>query len=87
MYTATVLQYLKKYGQKIDREIAKDIGISLPQVHTTISALELTKAVSSCNVINFEDGVPVEGLLCRISGYIPPAAHGRKATPQTITAE
>lgn len=87
MYTAPVMQYLKKHGQKFDREIAKDTGISLPQVHTTISALELTKAVSSCSVINFEGGVAVEGLLCRISGYIPPAAPGRKATPQTITAE
>lgn len=86
MYTAPVMQYLKKHGQKLDREIAKDIGISLPQVRATISALELTKAVSSCNVINFEDGVAVEGLLCRISGYIPPAAPGRKATPQLTVA-
>jgi DNA-binding Lrp family transcriptional regulator len=87
MYTAKILQYVKKHGQKLDREIAKDIGISLPQVRNTISALELTKAVSSCNVINFEKGVAVEGLLCRISGYIPPAASGRKAAPQSIAAE
>lgn len=86
MFTAKILQYLKKHGQKLDREIAIDTGISLPQVRTTISALELTKAVSSCNVINFEDGVAVEGLLCRISGYIPPAAPGRKATPQATVA-
>lgn len=87
MYTAPVIQCLKKHGQKLDREIAKETGISLPQVRTTISALELIKAVSSCNVITFEGGVPVEGLLCRISGYIPPAAPGRKATPQTVVAE
>ncbi len=87
MHTTPIIQYLKKHGQKLDWEIAKDIGISLSQVHTTISALELTKAVSSCNVINFESGVAVEGLLCRISGYIPPAAPGRKATPQSIVAE
>lgn len=86
MYTATVIQYLKKHGQKLDREIAKDTGITLAQVRVTISALELTKAVSSCNVINFERGVAVEGILCRISGYIPPAAPGRKATPQATVA-
>lgn len=87
MHAAPIIQYLKKHGQKLDREIAKDTGISLPQVHITILARELTKAISSCNVINFEDGVPVEGLLCRISGYIPPAAPGRKASPQAIAAE
>ena len=86
MNTAPVMQYLKKHGQKLDREIAKDTGISLPQVHIAITTLELTKAVSSCKVINFEDGVAVEGLLCRISGYIPPAAPGRKATPQAAIA-
>lgn len=86
MYTAPVMQYLKKHGQKLDREIAKDTGISLPQVHIAITTLELTKAVSSCKVINFEEGVAVEGLLCRISGYIPPAAPGRKATSQAAVA-
>lgn len=80
--STTIIQYLKKHGQKLDREIAKDTGISLEQVRLTISELELTKAVSSCNVINFEGGEAIEGMLCRISGYIPPAAPGRKATPQ-----
>lgn len=82
MHNAPVIQYLKKHGQKLDREIAKDTGISLPQVRIAIAELERTKAVSSCTVINFEGGVAIEGLLCRISGYIPPAAPGRKAAPQ-----
>jgi transcription initiation factor IIE alpha subunit len=77
-----VLEYLKKHGQMLDREIAKATGISLTQIRNSISALELTKAISSCSVTNFEDGVAIEGMLCRISGYIPPAAPGRKATPQ-----
>lgn len=81
-HSTTIIQYLKKHGQKLDREIAKDTGISLSQVRLTIAELERTKAVSSCNVTNFEGGVAIEGMLCRISGYIPPAAPGRKATPQ-----
>ena len=79
MYTTTILQYMKKHGQSLDREIAKDTGIALPQVRITISDLQKTKAVFNCNVINFEGGVAVEGILCRFSGYIPPAAPGRKA--------
>lgn len=82
MNKTTILQYMKKHGQKLDREIAKDTGIALPQVRITISELQNTKAVFSCNVINFDNGVAVEGILCRISGYIPPAAPGRKAAVQ-----
>lgn len=78
MYNALVLEYLKKHGQRLDREIAKETGISLIQVRSSISALESTKSISSCSVTNFEDGVAIEGMLCRISGYIPPAAPGRK---------
>lgn len=82
MYKTLILEYLKKHGQRLDREIAKETGISLTDVRSSISELESSKAVSSCHVKNFEDGVAIEGLLCRISGYIPPAAPGRKATPQ-----
>lgn len=82
MYKTLVLEYLKKHGQKLDREIAKDIGLTLDQVHDSISELELIKAISSCSVTNFENGVAIEGMLCRLSGYIPPAAPGRKASPQ-----
>lgn len=78
MYNALVLEYLKKHGQRLDREIAKETGISLIQVRSAISELESTKSISSCSVTNFEDGIATEGMLCRISGYIPPAAPGRK---------
>jgi transcription initiation factor IIE alpha subunit len=79
MYNALVLEYLKKHGQRLDREIAKETGISLTQVRSAISELESTKSVSSCSVTNFEDGVATEGMLCRISGYIPLAAPGKKS--------
>ena len=82
MNTALVLEYLKKHGQKLDREIAKSTGIPLEEVNISIAELEANKAVSSCSVTNFENGVAIEGRLCRISGYIPPAAPGRKSSPQ-----
>jgi hypothetical protein len=34
-------------------------------------------------VTRFEKGVRVDGWLYRVSGYIPPAAPGRKAKPTT----
>ena len=72
--------------EKLDREIAKDTGISLVQVRITIAELQNLKEISSCSVINFENGVAIEGILCRFSGYIPPAAPGRKAAVQAIVA-
>ena len=86
MHTSIILQYMKKHGQKLDREIAKDTGISLIQVRISIAELQSNKEVSSCNVINFDDGVATEGILCRFSGYIPPAAPGRKAAVQVAAA-
>ena len=80
--TTLVLAYLKKHGQKLDREIAEQTGIPLEAVHASIQELESNKAVSSCSVTNFDNGVAIEGRLCRISGYIPPAAPGRKSSPQ-----
>jgi hypothetical protein len=32
-----------------------------------------------CQSIRFNNGKRSEGLLCRIAGYIPPAAPGRKS--------
>lgn len=84
MHTTTILQYMKKHGQKLDREIAKDTGISLDKVRVIISELQKARSVFNCSVINFEDGVATEGILCRFSGFIPPAAPGRKAAVQAI---
>ena len=82
MSNVLVLENLKKHGQRLDSEISKETGLSLAQVRTSISELEITKAISTCSITSYEDGVAVEGLLCRFSGYIPPAAPGRKASPQ-----
>lgn len=79
MFNTLVLEYLKKHGQQSDREISKETGISLIQVRSSISELETNKAVSSCSTTSFEDGVAIEGMLCRISGYIPSASPGRKS--------
>ena len=61
MYATKILQYMKIHGQKLDREIAKDTGISLIQVRITIAELQNLKEISSCSVINFENGVAIEG--------------------------
>lgn len=78
MNTAPVLQYLKKHGQVLDSEIAAATGIPLPKVRLTLSELSARGEISSCSVTRFNEGKPFKGTLCRISGFIPTAAPGRK---------
>ncbi len=60
-------------------QIATDTGISLENVRLHVSALSARGEVMLCQSIRFNNGKRSEGLLCRIAGYIPPAAPGRKS--------
>jgi len=37
-----------------------------------------------CDSIRFEKGKKIEGILCRVAGFTPPAAPGRKAKGSAI---
>jgi transcription initiation factor IIE alpha subunit len=76
-----ILQCLKKHGQRLDLEIAKETGVPLSTVRQRLTGLAATGAVIMCNLTRFENGKRIEGWLCRVSGYIPPAAPGRKPKP------
>jgi hypothetical protein len=78
MHAAAILQYLTKHGQQVDYEIAAGTKIPLADVRETLSALSKLGEISRCNVTRFIGGKPVEGMLCRISGTIPPKTPGRK---------
>lgn len=75
---APILQYLKKNGQHLDSEIALATGIPLHKVRASLAALSQQGEISQCNVTRYDDGKPVEGILCRIAGSIPPSTPGRK---------
>lgn len=78
MHTASILEYLKRHGQLLDHEIAAATGISLKSVRASLADLSVRGVISRCNVTRYNDGLPVEAIQCRISGYVPPAAPGRK---------
>ena len=78
-----ILQCLKKHGERLDLEIAKEMGLPLATVRKGVASLAATGAVITCNLIRFENGNRIEALQCRLSGYIPPAAPGRKPKPTT----
>ena len=81
-----VLQYLKKHGQRLDSEIAADMGISLEQVQQHISALAALGEISKCSVTRFNGDDRFEGIICRPSGFSPPASPGRKPGAQVKVA-
>lgn len=78
-----ILQCLKKYGQRLDSEIAKEMGMPVAMVRQRLVGLAATGAVITCNLTRFENGKRIEALVCRVSGYVPPLAPGRKAKPTT----
>lgn len=82
MHTSTIIQCLKKHGQLLDSEIAAATGIPLAKVRGSLSDLSERGEISSCSVTRFNKGKAIEGFLCRIAGYIPPPAPGRKSAPK-----
>ena len=79
MQMQAILHYLKLNGEQLDSEIAAATGISLAKVRVSVSELSAKGEVVVCRSIRFRDGKPIDGLLCRMSGYTPPASPGRKA--------
>ena len=77
-----ILQHLKKHGEQLDTEITVATGISLANVRLHLSELAATGEVMTCHSIRFEKGKKIEGVSCRLAGYIPPASPGRKSKAQ-----
>ena len=78
-----VLDCLRKHGQRLDLEIAKETGVPLEAVRETLNGLAATGAVILCTLTRFERGKRIDAWHCRISGYVPPLAPGRKAAPKS----
>jgi hypothetical protein len=77
-----ILLYLKSHGEQLDAEIAVATGISIANVRLHLSELAAKGEVMACHSIRFEKGKKIEGIRCRLAGFIPPAAPGRKSKAQ-----
>ena len=77
-----ILQYLKLHGEQMDTSIAAATHIPLASVRNQLTELAAKGEIMSCHSIRFEKGKKVEGMLCRIAGYIPPAKPGAKSKAQ-----
>ena len=73
-----ILQCLKRRGQCLDLEIAKEMRVPLATVRKHLTALTETREAIVCKTIQFENGRPFEAWQGRVSGFVPPATPGRK---------
>jgi hypothetical protein len=74
-----ILEYLKGGAERLDSEIAAATGLSVAKVRQRVKDLQAQGAVMVCRSIRYKDGKEIDAILCRVAGYIPPAAPGRKA--------
>ena len=76
------LQCLKEHGQRLDLQIAKEMRLPLATVRQHLTALAESREAIVCKTIQFANGRPFEAWQGRVSGFIPPAAPGRKPKPK-----
>ncbi len=74
----SILQYLKDNGERLDSEIAAEMGDSLESICQCLSELSSRGDVIMCHTTRYNDGNVIEGTLCRASGYFRMATRGRK---------
>ena len=72
------MQCLKKHGQRLDLEIAREMRVPLATVRQHLTVLAERREAIVCKTIQFEKGRPFEAWQGRVSGFIPPATPGRK---------
>lgn len=76
------LECLKKHGQRLDLEIAREMRVPLATVRLHLTALAESREAIVCKTIQFEKGRAFEAWQGRVSGFVPPAAPGRKPKPK-----
>lgn len=78
-----ILDFLKKNGEKLDSEIAEAMGMTLTNTRNQLADLSAKGEIMVCHSTRFDaKGKKIEGIKCRLAGFIPPAAPGRKSKSQ-----
>jgi len=74
-----IITYLKKHGESLDADIANEVGLSLQKLLPLLDDLTAKGDIMSYQSTKFINGKPMVGMRCRVSGFIPKAAPGRKS--------
>jgi len=73
-----VLQCLKKHGQRLDLELAAEMRVPLATVRKRRAEPGAAGEVVMCKLTRYEGSKTIEAWQCRVSGYVPAPAPGRK---------
>jgi len=73
-----IMQYLKDHGESLDADIAEKTGVCREDVCVYLANLAARGDVIMCRTTRYVDGEAIEGMLYRVSGYVPMASPGRK---------
>lgn len=76
-----IIDYLKLHGEQLDADIAEALGLPLERVRAEMQKLSANGDVMMCLVTRYREGTKIEGWACRVAGFIPPAAPGRRPSP------
>ncbi len=79
--------YLKSRGEQLDTEIAAATRIPLADVRAYLSEMSARGDIIACHTTRYIKGQKVEGMSCRIAGYIPAPSPGRKPKAKTQPAD
>jgi DNA-binding IclR family transcriptional regulator len=77
-----ILDYLKKYGESVDIDIAHATGLSLINVHQHLTELKAKSEIMYCHATRFEDGIKSEVMICRLVATRPIIKPAKKTKPQ-----
>lgn len=77
-----ILRYLKDNGERLDIELAVEMGFQLETIRRCLSELSAKGDVIMCHAIRYSDAQEIEGTLCRASGFTPSPSRGRKPCPR-----
>jgi len=80
MPALSILKYLKSHGEQLDVDIAAAVGMPLDQTRAHLAQLISEREVMTYHSTRFVEGEKIEGIRCRLVGYMPPSAPGRKTS-------
>jgi hypothetical protein len=72
------MQRLKKYGQRLDLELAAEMRARVATVRKRLAKLSASGDVVMSQLTHYEGTKTIEAWQCRVSGYVPAPAPGRK---------
>lgn len=75
-----ILDHLKANGESIDSDIAQAVGLSVTKVRVVLAEMTARGEIMSYISTTYDNGKKVEAVKCRLAGFTPKAAPGRKST-------